>query len=206
MTKLGLPGVAFLAVFSSLAFSQQDIPRTPTGVHPNQEIRVSGLPSLKAQSKDAPDVLATALATVFNDKDLCCDKGSSLEDRLPQSDPVSLPEVAAKLQGRQLRTDGRPVLITAELFAADSVNSGQLVTAIREKHPPLLEWNSRLYVLDGVIYDDTFYSDGAEIYVVRKFLLLDTRYSDSRREVTFDRDADDLSKIQGILFLTVQPQ
>ncbi len=206
MTKLGLPGVAFLAAFSSLAYGQQDIPRTVRGVHPNQEIRVSGLPSLKAQSKDAPDVLATALATVFNDKDLCCDKGSSLEDRLPQSDPVSLPEVAAKLQGRQLHTDGRPVLITAELFAADSVNSGQLITAIREKHPPLLEWNSHLYVLDGVVYDDTFYSDGAETYVIRKFLLLDTRYSDSRREVTFDRDADDLSKIQGILFLTVRPQ
>ena len=206
MTKLGFPGVALLAAFSSLAYGQQDIPRTVTGVHPNLEVRVSGLPSLRAQSKDAPDVLATALATVFHDKDLCCDRGSSLEDRLPQSDPVSLPEVAANLQGRQLHTDGRPVLITAKLFAADSVNSGQLITAIRDKHPPLMEWNSHLYVVGGVVYDDTFYSDGTETYVVRKFLLLDTRYSDSRREVTFDRDTDDLSKIQGILFLTVQPQ
>jgi hypothetical protein len=206
MTKLGFPVLAFLAALSSLAFGQQDLPRTVTGVHPNQEIRVSGLPSLRAQSKDSPDVLATALATVLNDKDLCCDKGSSLDDRLPQSDPVSLQEVAAKLQGRQLHTDGRPVLITAELFAADSVNSGQLISAIRDKHPPLMEWRSHLYVVGGVVYDDTFYSDGTETYVVRKFLLLDTRYSDSRREVSFDRDIDDLSKIQGILFLTVQSQ
>ena len=206
MTRLGFSGIAFLAAFSSLAYGQQDVPRTVTMVRSNQEIRVSGLPSLRAQSKDAADVLATALATVLNDKDLCCDKGSSLEDRIPQSDPVSLQEVASKLQGRQLHTDGRPALITAELFPADSVNSGQLIAAIRDKHAPLMEWNSHLYVVGGLVYDDTFYTDGTETYVVRKFLLLDPRYSDSRREVTFDRDTDDLSKIQGILFLTVKPQ
>jgi len=206
MTTLRVVGIALLGVFSSLPYGQQDIPRTVTGIHPNQEIRVSGLPSLRAQSKDAPDVLATALATVLNDKDLCCDKGSSLEDRLPQSDPVSLQEVAAKLQGRQLQSDGRPVLITAKLFAADSVNSGQLISAIRDKHAPLMVWNSHLYVVSGVVYDDTFYNDGTETYVIRKLLLLDTRYSDSRRDVTFDRDTDDLSNVQGILFLTVRPQ
>jgi hypothetical protein len=176
------------------------------GVQTNLEIRVSGLPSLRAQSSDAPDVLATALATVLNDKDLCCDRHSALEDRLPQSDPVSLREVAAKLQGRQLRTDGRPVLITAELFTPAAVSAGQLITAIRAKRAALMVWNSRLYVVSGVVYDDSTYSDGTDSYVIHKLLLLDTRYSDARREVRFNRDTEDLSKVEGLLFLTVAPQ
>jgi len=42
--------------------------------------------------------------------------------------------------------------------------------------------------------------------VIRKFLLLDTRYSDSRREVVFTRGVDDAGKVQGLLFLQSKPQ
>jgi hypothetical protein len=42
--------------------------------------------------------------------------------------------------------------------------------------------------------------------VIRKFLLWDTRFSDSRREVVFDRDTDDLSKVEGFLFVDVKRQ
>src|SRR5579859_746774 len=128
MDALRCGAFALFTLFSSLAYSQ-DVPNpSPYAIQTNLEVRVSGLPSLKAQSGEAPDVLATALATVFRDKDLCCERNSALEDRLPQSDPVSLKEVAAKLQGRQLRSDGRPILIKAELFTPESVNSGQLIS------------------------------------------------------------------------------
>src|SRR5262249_37031597 len=180
------------------------IPTSSYVSHPNQEIHVSGLPALKARSNEAPDVLATAVATVFNDQELCCGERSALESRLPQSDPVSLKDVAAKLQGRQLLRDGRPVQITAEYFDAAAINSGTLVHAIALKHAPLMVLNSLLYVVSGVIYDDAVYSDGSEIYVLRKFLLLDPRFSDHRRDVTFNRETDDLSKVQGVLFLTAE--
>jgi hypothetical protein len=205
VTELRFSGVAFLAFVSGLALAQDVPPRTFIS-HPNQEIRVHGLPSLVAGSKDASDVLATALAIVFNDKDLCCESNSALGDRLPQSDPVSLPEVAAKLQGRQLMSDGRPIQIAAEYFEPAAVNSGKVVNAILERHAPLMVWNSRLYVISGVIFDDAYYSDGSEIYVIRKFLLTDPRFSDSRRDVVFNRDTDDLGRVQGILFLAVAPQ
>jgi len=206
MSTLRYCGPAFLALASWLAYGQ-DVPGpSVTRVQTNLEIRVSGLPSLRAQSGDAPDVVATAVATVLNDKDLCCDRRSALEDRLPQSDPTSLREVAAKLQGRQLRTDGRPVLITAELFTPAAITASQLLAAIRAKRAALMVWNSRLYVVSGVVYDDSTYSDGADTYVIHKLLLLDTRYSDARREVSFNRDTEDLSKVEGLLFLTVTPQ
>jgi hypothetical protein len=157
-------------------------------------------------SKDAPDVLSTAVATVFNNQEICCDKGSALEDRLPQSDPVSLKSVGAALQGRHLLSDGRPIQITAEYFDSASINSGKVVTAIAQQHAPLMVWNSNLYVVSGVIFDDALYSDGSEIYVIRKFLLLDPRFSDLRRNVVFNRDTENLNEIQGMLFLSAAPQ
>jgi hypothetical protein len=42
--------------------------------------------------------------------------------------------------------------------------------------------------------------------VIHKFLLWDTRYSDSRREVVFNRETDDLGKVDGFLFVDVKPQ
>jgi hypothetical protein len=191
---------ALLAFVSSLALAQ-DVPNQTVVSRPNQQLHVSGLGFAQARSKSGPDVLAAGLTAIFNNKELCCDQDSVLADRLPQSDPVSLQEVAAKLQGKQMLSDGRAILITAEFFDSGSVNSGKVVHAIAENHAPLMVWNRHLYIVSGVIYDDAVYSDGSEIYVIRKFLLQDPRYSDSRRDVAFDRNSDDLNKVQGFLFL-----
>src|SRR5882724_3491807 len=78
--------------------------------HPGQEVRVKGLPALIARSHDAADVLMTSLDTIVHDRSLCCGKDSALEDSVAQADPASLKDVAAKLQGRHLLSDGRPVL------------------------------------------------------------------------------------------------
>jgi len=41
---------------------------------------------------------------------------------------------------------------------------------------------------------------------IHKFLLWDTRFSDSRRTVVFDRETEDPGKVQGLLFLQLEPQ
>lgn len=74
----------------------------------------------------------------------------------------------------------------------------------------LLQWNSRFYVVHGIVYlwivsgDPT--SGTSTTTVIHKMLLWDTRFSDSRREVVFDRTTDELSKVQGMLFLQAAPQ
>ena len=67
-------------------------------------------------------------------------------------------------------------------------------------------WNSRLYVLVGALYDESIYGDGTRTDTVNKFYLLDTRYSDGRREVTFTRTKDDWNDVQGLLLLSFAPQ
>jgi hypothetical protein len=44
------------------------------------------------------------------------------------------------------------------------------------------------------------------VNAIHKILLVDTRFSDARRQVTFDRLADDWGKVQGLVMLKAAPQ
>jgi len=133
---------------------------------------------------------------------VCCGKNSALGDNVESADPKSLKDIDSKLQGRHLLSDGRPIMVTAEYLTPDQVNAGHLVAMIQNQHAALMQWNSRLYVVAGVSYVETVdYSTNVSVYAVHKFLLQDVRFSDSRRAVSFDRLTEDLSKVQGLLFV-----
>jgi hypothetical protein len=166
-----------------------------------QEIHVHDLPSLTSRSTHASDVLAVSLEIVFNDKEVCCGKDSALEDTIQSCDPKSLKDIGGKLQGRHLLSDGRAVTVTAEYLTPDQVNAGHLIYMLAANHVPLMVWNSHLYVVNGVSYVENIDYDSGVSYVTHKFFLQDTRFSDSRREVSFDRVTEDASKVQGLLFL-----
>jgi len=201
MHKLHLLSLIALFSFPSFANGQET---GPTIYLPNQEIHVGDLPALTAQSHDATAVLQASVETILHDKDLCCGKDSALGDAVAAADPRSLKDVAVKLQGRHLLSDGRPIKVSAEFVPAASINSGVVIQSLRDKHAMLLQWNSRIYVLHGTAYDETAdYNSFGLIYAIRKLLLWDLRYSDERRELSFNRETDDLGKVQGMLLLTV---
>jgi hypothetical protein len=174
------------------------------------ELDVQNLPSLTARSPHSSDVLFTSLETVFHDEAMCCGKDSALEDTVAAANPKSLKDVAGRLEGRHLLADGRPIKVTAEYLAPDQVSSGHLIAMMMGQHAPLMEWNSHIYVVHGIVYfwtsNPTPESAIAEQSVIHKFLLWDTRYSDSRREVVFDRTTEDANKVQGLLFLDAKLQ
>jgi hypothetical protein len=170
--------------------------------YPEQEIRIHDLPSLTARSTHRLDTLVALLEIIFNNREICCGKDSALEDSVQSSDPRSLKEIASKLQGRHLLSDGRPITVTAEYLAPDQVSAGHLIAMLRDQHPALMMWNSQLYVVYGATYVETDdYSTNQIAYAVHKFLLQDVRFSDARRRVSFDRLTEDPSKVQGLLFL-----
>lgn len=171
----------------------------------DEEVRVSNLPSLTAASKNTSAVIATAVETVLHDQTLCCGKDSALGDAV-LSEPRSLKELGTKLQGRHLLSDGRPIAVNAEYASQNSINSGFVIDALQDQRASLLEWKSHVYVLYGAIFGETRCSSGARQYSIVKLLLLDPRFSDQRREAVFNRDTDDLSKVQGLLTLSVAPQ
>ena len=175
--------------------------------YPEQEVRVHNLPMLTAQSPHARYVLATSLAMVLHDKEVCCGKDSALDDSVQAADPRSLKDINSKLQGRHLLSDSRPITVTTEYLTPDQVMAGHIVLMILNQHAPLMMWDSHLYVVCGVTYvEDADYSTGGIVYTIHKYLLQDVRFSDSRREVSFDRVTEDPGKVQGLLFLQAEPQ
>jgi hypothetical protein len=150
------------------------------------------------------------LEIVLHNKEVCCGKNSALEDvalYAALSSSVSLKELCAKLQGRHLLSDGRPILVNAEYVQQNSVNAGLIVSSLRDQHAILLEWRSNVYVLYGAIFDGTRDTGtGVEVYAIHKLLLLDPRFSDQRRVTEFDRDTDDWEKVGGFSIVKVVPQ
>jgi hypothetical protein len=169
-------------------------------LYQDQEIQVHNLPSLKARSHDASDILLTSLDTILHNRDVCCGKNSALEDSLAAADPMSLKDVASKVQGQHRLSDGRAITVTAEYLTPDTASAGHLVALVLDQHAALMEWDSHVYVLHGLVFfwgGDT----GEPAMVIRKLLLWDTRYTDSRREVVFTRGVDDANKVAGLLFV-----
>lgn len=195
--------LACLISICSFACGQDNPPGRES--HPNQQVRLENVPSLTADSTNSAVVLATALEMIFQDKAVCCGRNSALEDQLP-SEPKSLKEVSAKLQGRHVLSDGRPIMVTAEFFPASSVGPNLIVVALQDQRPFLILWKSNFYVLYGAVYNETVFSDGSRLYAIKKLMLLDPRYSDYRREATFNRETDDWSTVEGLLMLGSKQQ
>ena len=76
------------------------------------------------------------------------------------------------------------------------------MNTIKANHALLMVWNSHLYVVYGIVYRWVdLRRDEGPYCVLRRLQLLDTRFSDQRREVEYNRETDDPAKVQG--FLTV---
>ena len=166
-----------------------------------------GLPNLMAKSKDPSDILLTSLDIIFHDHQICCGKDSALEDSALRADPSSLQDIAAKLQGRHLLSDGRAITVTADYWAPAAINSGALIGALQNKTALLMEWNSRLYVCYGVTFRKDYDNDtGMELDTIQTILLIDTRYSGAGRKIVFNRQTDDWSKVQGMLYQKIAMQ
>ena len=78
-----------------------------------------------------------------------------------------------------------------------------IISSLMTQHPLLMDWNGHLYVLYGAVFDEYGYFSGPTVRVIRTLLLVDTRFSDRRRYVSFDRQTDDWAKVSELLALTV---
>lgn len=197
--------LAFLIFFASVTYAQ-DYPVGISFVRPNQEVIVTDLHLEAASSASSAPLVASAIETVLRSPRVCCGKDSALGETPLTDERVSLQDLGNKLSGRHILSDGRPVTITADYFAASTINSSQIVLPLLRQQPMLMQWNSHLYVLYGVTYDEDVYTDGTRDYVIHKLLLLDPGASGSTHHAVFDRLKDDWSKVQGLLLLTATPQ
>jgi hypothetical protein len=205
--KLSGPWPVLFLMLTAMALGAQDyVPPSVLVSHANQVIRIRDLPTRTAARSDSSPALAFALERVFRNPAVCCEKNSALEDVLASIDSRSLKDMSVRLQGRHILSDGRPILITTEYLPSSATNSSQIVASLVSNRPLLMEWNSHLYLLYGAVFDEILYSNGVRDYVIHKLLLSDSESVDPGREVVFNRDRDDWSKVQGLLLVKAELQ
>jgi hypothetical protein len=182
------------------AYSQLD---GASVVHPDQELEVTSLPSITASSPGANAVLIASLATVIMQPDVCCDPDSALEAQIPSARNLSLKDLGEKLRGKHYLGSGLAIEVADQYWSGASVNVEDIIAALIAQHPLLIDWNGHLYVLYGAVFDEYLYSNGTTQLVLKTLSLIDTRYSDERRYVSFNRQTDDWGKLTGLLTLTI---
>lgn len=170
--------------------------------HPNQEVRVVSLPSVVADSPSESAAFAASIATELMERDVCCGRNSALEDQVTGAKGLSLKELGEKLRGKHYLDDGLPIFITDQYWSGASVNPEGIIGTLKVQRPLLMDWNGHLYVLYGAVFDENLCTDEA-LHSIHTLLLIDTRFSDHRRYVTFDRQTDDWGKVSGLLALAV---
>ncbi|MGO8794689.1 MAG: hypothetical protein ACLQLC_07690 [Candidatus Sulfotelmatobacter sp.] len=208
MVRIGVVVIsAGLFFLTCLAQGQENNPTVFLG---NQEARVSNLPAVTAVTKARPAVLAAALEIILHNKAVCCGKESALADAVAYaalSDPLSLKDLAGKVSGRQRTSEDQPVLVDAEYVAGNSITADFIVRSLLGQRALIMEWKSHLYVLYGALYNEVRDNSGGREFTVDKLYLQDPRFSDEQREVVFNRETDDLTRVQGVLAVsfTVPP-
>ena len=160
------------------------------------------MPTVAADSSSKSAAFAASIATELMERDVCCGRNSALEDQVTGAKGLSLKELGEKLRGKHYLDDGLPIFITDQYWSGVSVNPEAIIGTLKAQRPLLMDWNGRLYVLYGVVYDENLCTDGA-LHSIHTLLLVDARFSDHRRYVTFDRQTDDWGKVSGLLALAV---
>ena len=213
--KSHLPVSALLllvVVFCVNAYAQLDQGQAPYVVHPNQEVRIASLPSVVADSTSDADVLAASVATAVMDPDICCGRNSALGDQVGSVSKFSLREPGEKfllrelgerLRGKHSLDSGSPFTVADQYWPGASVNAEAIVGSLLMQRPLLMEWSGHLYVVYGAVFDEYSYDSNANTHVIRKLFLVDTRYSDKRRYISFNRQTDDWSKVTALLSLAI---
>lgn len=181
----------------------QDFPTDTYVIVPNQEVRLASLPSITAASKSKSDVMAASVATAVIDPDVCCGRNSALVDPVDSTNGRSLMLLGNKIQGKHYLDNGLSIVVTPQYWPVASVRPDNIIGSLMAQHPLLMVWSGHLYIVHGAVFDEWRYYSGARAYVIKKLLLVDTRFSDGRRYVSFNRQTDDWGKVTELLALTI---
>lgn len=134
-----------------------------------------------------------------------CDHYSSVLMSLESVPAGSLHDTALKVNGTSCLTTEGSVRIGMRFIPKEDIRSEYVLQCLVDRQPMLFEWKHNIYVLYGMIYDQQV--GGGEnystYYVVRKFLLIDPRYSNQRRFVSFVPPQDKMNDVSGAAILAV---
>jgi hypothetical protein len=194
--------VAVLALTLGLYAGAQIAPDSEV-VHPNQRIMVANLPRTTAENSNVSGTAKAAVEIVLS-PEIKCDPGSQLESLIGAVSGDSLSGLIKKIDGATCSSAGQVHKISASFTPNGAIKANDVIASLLHKKPLLMEWKGAMYVLYGAAYDQHLYYSGRQDNVIREFLLVDPRYRDNRRFVTFNRSQNDFGEVEGIASVSVE--
>jgi hypothetical protein len=196
--------VSVLFLVISSAAQDSSIP-DPEVVHPNIRVTVPNLLAAKSRDETSGAVAKAAMVTVLSASSVNCDRASQINAVLEANGGAPLQTLAEKLAGTSCMTNGTTTHLSAQFTPSGSIQADGIIAPLLRGKPLLIRWNGMLFVLHGVVYDEHLHNSGKRENVIRQLLLIDPRHSDERRYISFDRQRDDLSQVEGIAEIRFVP-
>lgn len=99
--------------------------------------------------------------------------------------------------------DGRHVRLELHFTPGAPVNIDDLLAALQRDRPQVLLWRGHPYFLVGATYDERIGRDGTRFFDIKELRLADTFAG--QPAVTFQKNRDDASEINGVVSVSVVP-
>jgi len=194
--------LAVCVVLSALSLWAQE-PVPSESVKPDNRVEVPDLPKTVAADNSKAEVAKAAVAIVLAAYDVKCELNSQVNSVIDDRTASSLRSLSGKVEGATCEQDGHLLKLTSTFVANTAIQADELIHALDEDNAMLIRWKGDLYVLWGALYDVRIYSDGRRFNIIRELLLIDPRYSDERRFVSYKRDKATFADIEGVAFVGV---
>ncbi len=194
----------FLLAGSLLAAGRDKQKGIPVAVKPNQSETVAAPAVTPAPEPCDNWAWAAGVESLLRAQDVALDREywlfkahGGLLCLSPLPDPAAL---TAYIPGEYVLEDGRKVRLEAQFTAGAPRNADEVIMSLRRGHPFLLLWRGHTYVVYGVVFDEYIAATGARQFEIREMKLLSLLPgSEEQRTVSFVKDRDDLSEVQGTL-------
>lgn len=142
----------------------------------------------------------TGVALTQDDMVTRAEGGSVCKDRNPNFE-----QMTRVLDGSYYLEDGHKVKIETRNVTGVPTVIDDILMSMKKQHPLILFWKGHAYLLKGVVYSEFLISsNGAKVFEINELKLLDpTATRAEEREVSFVRDRDDASEIDGVMDVRV---
>jgi len=117
--------------------------------------------------------------------------------------PIDLDQLKQWIDDDYILNDGNHVHFEAVVTPGAPQDVSDLISLLRDGHPAMILWRGRVYVLQGLEYDEYIYPNNQRMFEARKLILLDPL--GGKDPVVFEKLKDDAEDLGGVLAVKVGP-
>lgn len=194
---------AMLALVMLCSTSAADKKKPAFYLKPGQKAEIAGFTAVTAEQKCPNWAWAAGIETLLRGLDVSLPqkfwiyKAHTGEICVPLGNWESL---ARLIPGEYQLDDGRKVRLETRYTEGASIAPDDLIAALRRGQSIMVAWRGTVYLLHGAVFDEYISLTGVRRFDVRELYFTNPLVSEGEgRVVSFVKERDDISEIQGTL-------